>query len=101
MSLSGESSERYSIATTRKPNRLLERLTLALFSCPSPFFLTLTLQAGRISRERKARVKSSGELSSSSLSMHMFESFLRDLWRPLDGGATLSDVGHADRQISA
>src|ERR1700738_3734152 len=75
-------------------------ISILLF-CPSPFFLTLTLQAGRTSRGAKARVKSSAELSSSSLSMRMLGSFLRDLCRPLDAGAALSDVGNADRQMSA
>src|ERR1700737_5625135 len=69
------------------------------WSCPSPFFLTFTLQAGSASSVEQARTRASRELASCKLSLGMLRSSLRGL-RPLDAGAALSDVGNADRQMS-
>ena len=74
------------------------------FSCPSLFFFTLTLQAGRTSMALKARTKADtrirAELPPRNLGMCMLRSFLCDLCRPLDAGAALSNVGNADWQVA-
>src|SRR6476660_3092599 len=72
------------------------------FSCPSPSFLTLTLQPGRASRTPKAktRAKARRELSLSGCVVRMLRSLLCDLCGALDAGAALSDIGNADRQVA-
>src|SRR3989442_13032933 len=70
-------------------------------SCPSLPFFTLTLQPGSTrALNATAAVKISSELASRHLSMRMLRSLLCRLGRPLNAGATLSDVGNADRQVA-
>src|SRR4029077_535573 len=71
------------------------------FSLPSLSFFTLTLQPGRASTAAKAKVKPRRGLMSNGLSVGMLRSFLRDLWRTLDPGTSLGDVGNADWQMAA
>src|SRR4029079_1488126 len=73
------------------------------FSCPSPSFLTLTLQpgkAGKASRTPKTRANARRELPLSGCGMRMLRSLLCYLSGALDAGAALSDVGNADRQVA-
>ena len=72
------------------------------FSCPLPFFFTFTLQPDRASRVAKAktRAKARRELPLSCGGMRMLRSLLCDLRGALYAGATLSDVGNADRQVA-
>src|SRR6266436_2491264 len=71
------------------------------FSLPSLSFFTLTLQPGRASTAAKANVKPRRGLMSNGLSIGMLRSLLCDLWRTLDPGASLGDVGNADWQMAA
>src|ERR1700694_2050977 len=84
---------------TRSPPTGVSMSTL--FSLPSLSFFTLTLQPGKASNVPITRVKANHELSLSRLSVRMLRSFLCELWRPLDSGATLGDVGNADREGAA
>src|SRR5258705_14016014 len=68
------------------------------FSCPSPSFLTLTLQPGRASKAATAKVRTRCELVSVRLGMRIL-SFLCGL--TLNAGASLGDIGNADRQVAA
>src|SRR5712692_1528940 len=71
------------------------------FSSPPLSFFTLTLQAGRTSRDANMNVKINRELMSSSLRLRMLRVSLCRLWRPLDSGAALRDVRNTHRQAAA